>query len=390
MSTPQRPLLYSGIYTVLLSIIFVGFSMEKNPMPDILIALPFFVILYFIFLSVGQPTVSDWLRTKMNGNIRNIVVFPLLLTFLYYGYIIANGENPLKGAGFLVPCLLFFPVLAYAARGSENQRIDWLDFMLFFLFFFPVTLVKIEPGSNLPFHGSGFDSVFRIVVILAAVFAFVVVRDFRDVGFYPVFKWKYLFTTIWVWLAFYAFIFMVGYAIDFIKPNSDHDINPDLLEKIARTMLGTFLHVALFEELVFRGLLQNMLGKRIAQSAAWKTFWVWGLVILLVLSLLAGYSLKGNMQWFPALITSLLFAAAFGIEQMKKANMGDYTALAITSVIFGLVHFHAGSIVFVALASIGGWAYGYVYLKTRNVFYAALLHALVNTTPLLFGLDLAK
>ena len=133
-----------------------------------------------------------------------------------------------------------------------------------------------------------------------------------------------------------------------------------------------------------------MLAKRIGQSRSWKIFWGWGLAILTALSLLTGYSLKGDMQWFPALVTVLLCAVAFGMEKTGKTPMGVYTSLALTSVIFGLVHAHAGSIIFVGLASIGGWAYGYVYHKTGNVFYAALLHALVNTTPLLFGLELAK
>ena len=100
--------------------------------------------------------------------------------------------------------------------------------------------------------------------------------------------------------------------------------------------------------------------------------------------------MKGSMHWFPALITGLLFAAAYGLEKMKGTKDGGYTALAITSVIFGLVHFHSGSIIFTGLACIGGWAYGYVYLKTKNVFYCALLHALVNSTPLMLGLELAK
>jgi membrane protease YdiL (CAAX protease family) len=96
------------------------------------------------------------------------------------------------------------------------------------------------------------------------------------------------------------------------------------------------------------------------------------------------------MQWFPALITVFLFLTAFGIERSGIGNSGTYTALAITSVIFGLVHYHSGSIVFVGLASIGGWAYGYTYIKTKNVFYAALVHALVNSSHLIFGLELVK
>jgi membrane protease YdiL (CAAX protease family) len=72
------------------------------------------------------------------------------------------------------------------------------------------------------------------------------------------------------------------------------------------------------------------------------------------------------------------------IERHKFEKLGTYTALAITSVFFGLVHFHSGSMLFVGLASVAGWAYGYTYLKTQNVFYAALVHTLVNSSELLF------
>lgn len=386
----KKSLIHSGIYTALLSLIFILFSREHHPAAEVFIALPYFMVLYFMLFSVGKPVVSDMLRKAMNADIRFIFLFPLLLVLLYFSYTGLNKQNPFQGALFLVPYLLFFPVLMFAARKSTHNRIDWLDFVVFLLFFFPVTLIDVKPSGNLPFNGGGFDSVYRITVMLTAVFAFVTVRNINDVGFYPVFKWKSLFTVVWVWLAFYLFAFIIGWAVHFIRLKEEDIIHVFIASKVARSLLSVFLHTALFEELVFRGLLQNMLAKRIGQSGSWKTFWAWGLVMLIVLSLLTGYTLSGNMQWFPALITVVLCAAAYGMERTGKARMGGYTALAITSVIFGLVHAHTGSVIFVGLACIGGWAYGYTYLKTGNVFYAALLHALVNTTPLIFGLELAK
>lgn len=385
---PKKDVIKSVAYTVFLAVIFVLFSWQKNTGADILIALPFFVVLYFLFFSIGKPAAGAWYRSQLQENVRRVFLFPLLLLILFYGYLACNGVNPLDGTLFLVPYLLFFPVLAYAARDNKRQAIDWFDFVLLFLFFFPVTLVKVDPSGNLPFHGGGFDSVYRITVMLAAIFAFSVVRNLQDVGAYPVFRWRYLFTTIWVWAVFYVLVLVIGCSVNFIKPGEQPSWDMVRIEAIARRILSIFLHTALFEELVFRGLLQNMLQKRIKQTS-WKPFWIWGGVILFGLSLLAGYGLKGGMQWFPALVTVVLFGIAWLIEK-KQQSFGVYTALAITSVIFGLVHFHSGSIIFTGLASVGGWAYGYVYLKTKNIFYAALLHALVNATPLIFGLELAK
>lgn len=386
----KKPLLNSGFYTVLLTLIFLLFSWGSNPVKDIFIALPFFVIFYFLICSIGKPHIADFLNAKTKEKKHLTLILPLAFIVLYFGYLGLNGENPFQGILFLVPYLLFFPVLAFALYGGAERQLGWFDFMVFFLYFLPVTLIHAKPAGNLPIRGGGFDSVYRIIVILTAVYAFVSVRNLRDVGFFPVFKWQNLFTVIWVWLLFYASVFVIGWSVNFITFKQDSAFHILVNQKVFRTLVSIFLHTALFEELVFRGLLQNMISKRIRQSNGWKSFWIWWLIILLMLSLLIGYALKGNMHWFPALITLILFLCAWLIESWKKNPAGAYTSLAITSVIFGLVHAHTGSIIFVGLASIGGWAYGYVYHKTTNVFYAALLHALVNATPLIFGLELAK
>lgn len=384
------PSLRKGIvYTLMLSIVFVLFAMPANPPKEVITALPFFIVLYFMFFTIDRNQVSNWLRKWVSGNFNRILIFPLLATILFFIYLAIHGSNPLKGTVFLVPYLLFFPILAFAAR-KEQSEIGWFDFTIFFLYFFPVTLVEINPSGDLPFNGSGFDSVYRILIMLSAVFAFSVVRNLKNIGAFPVFRWKFLFLTIIVWLGFYLFVFIISYPVHFIRLAENNIWNLERIEKIFRKIISVFLHTALFEELVFRGILQNLLGKRIAQNSSWKKAWWQGAVILILLSLVTGYAMKGGTNWFPALITIFLFSIAYYFETKQWQNTGSYTALAITSVIFGLVHFHSGSIIFTGLAAIGGWAYGYVYLKTKNTFYAALLHALVNSSPLIFGIELVK
>jgi membrane protease YdiL (CAAX protease family) len=107
---------------------------------------------------------------------------------------------------------------------------------------------------------------------------------------------------------------------------------------------------------------------------------------MLILSALAGYALSIEYIWFPILITLGLFIPAYFLEQKQWQAVGTYTALAIISMAFGLAHYHKGSILFVGLAAVAGWAYGYTYLKTKNVFYAALVHSLVNFSEFLFQL----
>ena len=379
-----------GRWATLLTLLFVILSWKANSIGDLIMALPFFVLLYFVYFTLGRNDVAIWLRNRMDENFRKIVIFPAMLIALYYCYILINGGNPFQGTVFLLPYLIFFPALVFYANRRQSQQFTWVDFTTFFIFLLPTTLVDFKPTGNLPLHGGGFDSMYRIVVMLAAIYAFVVIRQLNDVGAYPIFKWKYLGTALWVWLAFYLFVLGVGNITKFLHIKGHDIIDLSLAEKIIREMTGTFLHTALFEELFFRGLLQNLLAKRIAQSNHWKTFWIWGLVVLLISSLLAGYALKGPLPWFPGLITVLAFLAAFGIERANLSPTGTYTALAMTSVFFGLVHFHAGSIIYMGLAAVAGWAYGYVYIKTKNIFYAALVHTLVNSSALIFGLELMK
>lgn len=65
---------------------------------------------------------------------------------------------------------------------------------------------------------------------------------------------------------------------------------------------------------------------------------------------------------------------------------GEYIVLAIISVVFGLAHYRFGE-VFMSLACLAGWFDGLVYTKTKNVYLAALIHALLNCSPMFLGLQ---
>ncbi|SHF23553.1 hypothetical protein SAMN05444274_104127 [Mariniphaga anaerophila] len=380
----------SAAWTLLLTVFFIFSNYEKGVVTNMLTALPFFVVLYFLLFSIGREKVSEKIQSWINADIKKIVLFPAFLIVLYFAYCFLSGDNPLKGVVSMVPFLVFFPVLVFASRRKNEKKLDWLDFATYTLFLLPVTLINAKPAGHMPVAGNSFDSAYRIVIMLTAVYAFIHVRGLKDAGIFPVFKLRHLWLAIWVWAVFYVSVFIIGYFAGFIQIKGHDSYSFDLIQKICLTFIKAYLHTALFEELFFRGLLQNMLEKRIRQSNAWSAFWKWGLIILLPLSVLAGYTIKGNMQWFPAAVTLAMFLAAWFIEKSGKINPGNYTSLAITGVLFGLVHYHAGSIIYIGFASIAGWAYGYTWIKTKNVFYAALVHALVGISALVFGLELLK
>ena len=380
----------SALWTSLLTLLFVLLYGSSGTVHDILIALPFFIIFYFIFFALGKREITATIRKWIDSDVKKVLLFPATLLALYFIYIIINGQNPYKGTLALVPYLVFFPALVFVAGRRNIEKIDWMDFTAFVIYLLPTTLIEVNPAGNLPFNGEGFDSLYRIILILSAVYAFGVVRGIKDVGFFPVFNLKYLWTAIWVWLIFYLFVLIIGYNVNFIKFIGHDVIDQALLKKIAITLIATFFHTAIFEELFFRGILLNLLTKRVGQAKTWKVFWYWGLAISIPLALLVGYTLKGGLQWFPALMTLLLFAAAFFLERSGKNQSGVYTGLAIVSTIFGLVHYHSHAIVYIGFACIAGWAYGYTYLKTKNVFYSAIVHTLVNSSVVIFGFEFIK
>ena len=380
----------SVLWTTILAILFLLLNRTESSMAGLLISLPFFLILYFLFFLIGRKEIAARVKNWIGTDFRKVIVFPVFLLILYCIYLLLNGQNPLQGALALVPYLIIFPLLLFVLSRHRVKKIDWMDFTAFVIYLLLANFVKVDPAGNLPFKGEEFDSIYRIALMVMAVYSFSIIRGLDDIGFFPVLKWKNLWTAVWVWAAFYLFVFIVGYQINFIKIVGHDTVNSELLRKIGITLLITFLHTAIFEELFFRGILQNMLTKRIAQAKTWKVFWQIGFALLLPLAFLVGYTLKGGMQWFPAFMVTLIFAAAYLIERSGKSNSGVYTALAITSAIFGLVHYHSGAIIYIGFACLAGWAYGYTYIKTKNVFYSALVHTLVNSSVVIFGLEFVK
>ena len=389
-SVLTRELIRSGLWTAFLTVLFLLFNGSAGLMSDVWKALPFFIVLYCLFFSIGKEVVSSGIKSWIGTTVWRMLVFPVVLLLLYFFYVLLNHQNPLRGTLALVPYLVIFPVMLFLVHRKSTQKIGWPDFTAFVIFLLLTTFMKVAPSGNLPFTGSDFGSVYKLSLILIAVYAFGTLRGLDDIGFVPVLNFKFLWTALWVWFDFYLFVAILGYNIGFIKYVGHESVTNELLYKIGLTLVVTFLNTAIFEELFFRGILLNMLAKRIGQAKSWKIFWLCGIIILIPLAFLVGYTLKGGMQWFPALMVLLIFIAAWLIERTGKNGSGVYTALAITSALFGLVHYHSGAIIYIGFACVAGWAYGYTYLKTKNVFYSAIVHTLVNSSVLIFGLEFVK
>lgn len=68
---------------------------------------------------------------------------------------------------------------------------------------------------------------------------------------------------------------------------------------------------------------------------------------------------------------------------MKKIRYGDYFALLMAAVLFGLAHY-AGGTKYVILATVAGMGYGWIYITTKRVEGSILTHFGLNLTHFLF------
>lgn len=384
MKKYTKELAIGGILTGILFSLFIYFNFNQ-PLNELLIGSVYFLLLYFLLFTLGQPNVSARIGKSLSVGNEKVMLFPAILVIMLYFYLAFHGYSPFEGTAALFPFFFLFPLLGFLA--FKKTEIVWSDFVFLLLLLIPAVSISFKNNTGMPIHGNSFGSVYKIVIMLMGVYAFSIVRGIKEVGFFPAFQLKSLGVAIGCWLGFIGIVLVIGYFGNFVRLSALDPISEESLSKGIRNFIKIFIGTALFEELYFRGLIQNMLAQKISQYKGWQKTWRWGFGIFLVLAFLTGYLMDKNLFWFPLLIAAILFGAAYFIEKSTPGRHGVYTALAITSIFFGLVHFHAGSVIFVGLASVAGWFYGYTYLKTRNVFYAALVHTLVNSSEFLFALD---
>jgi len=93
-----------------------------------------------------------------------------------------------------------------------------------------------------------------------------------------------------------------------------------------------------------------------------------------------------KMLCFTVIVEELFFRFFIQnhcIQLFSKLKHGTYIGLAVSSLLFALFHF-AGGPSFVALAFISGLIYGGIYLRTKHLESAILLHFLINVVHFFF------
>ena len=277
------------------------------------------VTVFFLAILLGMfvPAVRAGLGRWFRGGPRRIFLVPAALTALFAVVLAASGARSLPFL-LLVAAYTFVPAaLVYRAR-------PWLDLVAIFALWLPVefTLGK----QLLPQSAWGMANITaRGTAVAVALFLFLVFRDYQGMKYQaPRQATDFAYPSIGFATAAPVLI-ALGLALGFLGPFRMPA--PFRAGAFGLLFLKTLVGVAIPEELLFRGLLQNWL-----------------------------------MQKFGSSYKSLLAAA----------------------LIFGAAHLNnpPGPLPnwrYMILASIAGLIYGRVFWKSSSLLSSAALHALVNS-----------
>jgi len=378
------------VLTALLTLIFVLYVGPHTPLPSLLVAVPTFVLLYLWLFSVGAAQTAERLRRWVGESALRVLAVPLLLAAVIYLYVALGGQAPLQGNTWLIPVLFVLPGLYWLLSGAAGGPIDHKVVVGVVVALIPYAYSSFPINTNLPYQGGGFETVYLTLALSVAVYGVVVIGRMREVGFCPAPSLTALRTTLAVWAAYFPLVLVIGLATGLLRPAGHSSLITGGVIATVGAFLHTYLHDGLLEEFVFRGLFQNFAGQWLSERGGALKVLAVGAALLLVVAIAEGVILKGPYAWFPFLAAAVLLPWAWRLCIRDPGSAHRYTAQYIIGVAFGLLHLHIGSTAFIGLAIWAGWAYGEVYRRTENVFYAGLCHAMVNAAPAWFGLIIVR
>ncbi len=380
-----RPLLLSALLTLAM----VLMAWQTNSAALLALAVPVSLLVYLLYFSIGAAALAQRLRDWCGASLARFLALPLGLVALLYLYVVLGGGEPLRGNSWQIPLLFCGPVVFYflALRGAP--AITWVDGVGALLCILPFAFRDYPFNVELPLGGGGIENLYLTLALIVAVYALMVVRRLPGVGFVPLFSWSALGISLKWWASVFVVVLVVGLPGGLLIWEGYEPLTPALLIAGLGLFLRTLLGTALPEELIFRGIMMNLLQQRMSQTGNWRRY-LHGSLLLLPLAALVGYAIEDKAQWFPLLCAALLLGWTYWLTYKTPGQAADHTAQLIVSTLFGLAHYHIHSTLFVGLAMIAGWAYAQVYRKTGSVFSAALTHTCVNIGPPLFGLELVR
>jgi membrane protease YdiL (CAAX protease family) len=209
-------------------------------------------------------------------------------------------------------------LLGRAAIADPEQSGNWRDAIVLLTLGLAIDLRWFEPAWP-----SGLTGLGKLLVVDAALYGFVAIRQLRGTGFDFHFRWRDWKTGLRELVFFTPLVLALGMALGFLHP---HGHAPRL--SMIWTWIYIFIFIAVPEELYFRAWVQNLLERRVGRRAA-------------------------------LVITAVLFGLSHFNKRLSKSS----------------AHFNWR---YVVLASVAGIFYGRAWRQRRRVPASAITHASVD------------
>lgn len=304
----------------------VGYVLQHKGFPPVrwLSALISLWITLFLFMAMGLRGVPllirRWVREK--PGVLLLLPLPLFLAWLVYHLGTMTGSYWWTAA---VALYLWLPLIVVRLFPGREDVPGWQDVCIVLALWMPVEWRLLHGAWYWP-EGQGVAAFLVPTACIIMVLALETGRGLKDTGFRFLVRredWRPMVNNLNL-----ATLVVVpgGLLTGFLQWNPTGDAL-----QVMGTFVGILLLVALPEELLFRGIMQNLL---------------------------------------------------------QKALGRPWPALLLTSVIFGLSHFNNAAFPggpvpdwrFMVFATFSGIFYGRVYRQTGGIFPGALIHTVMNTT----------
>ncbi len=278
-------------------------------------------LLLGVFVAFTYTDFIHALRKWVHASLLLAILMPVALLVPYFILAFSTGTFSYFALAKLtayiaVPTLLLLPNRIYYAEGAS-----WRDFAAMLSLGLPVSAGWLQGIWTWPEDIYIFRPIFCVCV---GAYAFLVVRNLKDAGFKLLPKKGDLTEGSINFIAFIILAIPLGLALHFIHPR----MRSVSVSGFAADFLGIYLTVAIPEEFLFRGILQNLL-----------------------------------------------------VKTFKPPHHRKY-GLIVASVIFGLSHLHHAPVPnwrYAIMATLAGIFYGNAWRVRKCTSSSAFTHAMVDT-----------
>jgi membrane protease YdiL (CAAX protease family) len=284
-----------------------------------LTAFAFFFLVMLLFAARGM---EGRLASRFGPGSAYLLGAAVFLVYLIY----ALGTNNFAFTRAAAVAAIVLIPLALAATAERKPPGAWQDFATVLFIWLAVKPLPNRWGWSLshwlwPYPGGRLSYIFTVLICVnVALACFLLLRGVNGVGYSIGWGHHWGFFVLASFVVFTCIAIPLGQAIHFIQ----FDPQWSQLKSLPFVSLGILFFTAWPEELLFRGLLQNMLSRASNSD-------------------LAG--------WWTASIV-------FGFSHITNMGFPNWR--------------------YVLLASIAGFFYGWTWRKTGSIFASALVHAFVD------------